>query len=119
MKRLNLSFSLVSALIVGSSLTPALAQVPDAEIYPTAGIVEDTVAGDAWCYLTVIDDQGNRYENMGGTFDLCASQDRFINHHVNFEYGSVRVNYHRLVLEFSNGKSFRRVTEEGYFYKSR
>ncbi|MBD1807078.1 hypothetical protein H6F98_16695 [Microcoleus sp. FACHB-SPT15] len=22
--------------------------------------------------------------------------------------------YHRLVLEFSNGKSFRRVTEEGY-----
>jgi hypothetical protein len=39
-----------------------------------------------------IDDQGNRYENMGGTFDLCASQDRFINQRVNFEYGPVRVN---------------------------
>ncbi|WP_396813870.1 hypothetical protein [Microcoleus sp. FACHB-SPT15] len=27
--------------------------------------------------------------------------------------------YHRLVLEFSNGKSFRRVTEEGYYLRPR
>jgi hypothetical protein len=90
MQRLNLGVSLCFALILGS-VVPAAAQTPHLEEHPTVGVVESVVNGDVLCYLTIVDDEGDRYENVGATFDICAEQDRFLNQRVSLEYRQVRV----------------------------
>jgi hypothetical protein len=92
MKYLTLVSSLVSVMIIGSSITPAIAQTHYVEEHPTSGRVESTINGDIACYLTIVDDSDNRHENIRATFDLCANQNRFLNQRVNLEYGQVRVN---------------------------
>lgn len=91
MKRVHLAL-LLSNLVLACSITPAVAQALHAEEQPTVGTVESIVNGDTMCYLTIVDDAGNRHENIGATFDLCANQDRFLNQRVNLEYRQVRVN---------------------------
>ncbi|MBD1997852.1 hypothetical protein H6G00_14665 [Leptolyngbya sp. FACHB-541] len=91
MQRLNLGVSLLFALILGPSVVPAAAQTPHSEEHPTVGTVESVASDDVLCYLTIVDDEGDRYENVGATFDVCAEQDRFLNQRASLEYRQVRV----------------------------
>jgi hypothetical protein len=57
---------------------------------PTVATVEDMVSGDLLCYVTLVDDQGSRYENIGATFEVCRPE-AFLNQRVNLAYTEASV----------------------------
>ena len=58
---------------------------------PESGIVKEVVQGDIMCYVTLTDDKGTKH-NLGATFDICATPEKFLNKKVSLVYGEETVN---------------------------
>ncbi len=89
------AFSL-SVLVATSSLSffahPTAAQPRNATAQPQVATVESMVDGDLMCYVTLVDENGIKYREVGATFELCAKKNTFLNKKVNLVYGKVSVN---------------------------
>lgn len=52
---------------------------------PKIGIVKNLVNGDLLCYVTLVDKIGVEH-HVGATFDICAEQEKYLNHKVRAFY---------------------------------
>ncbi len=58
---------------------------------PKLATIKNMVNGDLKCYVTLVDDKGNKSE-IGATFEVCEEKDKFLNKKVNLSYKDVKVN---------------------------
>jgi hypothetical protein len=58
---------------------------------PIFGTIKDMQSGDLKCYVTVVDEDGNLYEGVGATFDVCEP-DKYVNQKVKMSYELENVN---------------------------
>ncbi|HEY9890348.1 MAG TPA: SH3 domain-containing protein [Candidatus Sericytochromatia bacterium] len=86
----------LSVLVATSSLSffahPLAAQPRNAAAQPQVATVKSMVNGDLMCYVTLVDENGIKYREVGATFEICAKKDAFLNKKVNLVYAKVSVN---------------------------
>lgn len=58
---------------------------------PRLGTIKDMRNGDLKCYVTVVDENGKLYENVGASFDICEP-DKYVNKKVEMYYQLENVN---------------------------
>jgi len=69
--------------------TPQTVDIFQTSTLPSTGTVQEMVAGDLMCYLTMQDDRGTT-RRLGATFEVCE-QTSFLNQRVRFFYEPVSV----------------------------
>ena len=58
---------------------------------PQVGTVKEIVQGDLMCYVTLTDRAGKKH-NLGASFEICATPEKFLNKKVNLGYETASVN---------------------------
>lgn len=89
---LGLTASLVATSALGFISLPAVAQSRNNARQPQVATVKKMVDGDLMCYVTLVDRNGVKYENIGATFEICVQKKTYLNKKVNLVYGQVSVN---------------------------
>ena len=59
---------------------------------PTIGKVKAMVNGDLMCYVTLIDDNNVKHDNIGASFDVCTNRSTYLNRKVRMTYKQVNIN---------------------------
>jgi hypothetical protein len=74
------------------SQTPALPKQQSSSPHgPAVGTVEKMENGDLMCYVTVVDENNIRHENLGADFELCANADQYLKQKVKLTYQQANV----------------------------
>ena len=89
---LGLSISLFATSTLSFFASPVAAQASDSVEQPEVATVESMVGGDLMCYVTLVDENGIRHQDVGATFEICENQETFLNKKVNLAYEEVPVN---------------------------
>ena len=58
---------------------------------PQVGTVKEIVQGDLMCYVTLTDQAGKEH-NLGASFEICATPEKFLNKKVSLGYETASVN---------------------------
>ncbi len=88
---LGLSVSVVSAGI-SFFTSPTAVQAREVVTKPRIATVKSMTNGDIMCYVTLVDNKGKVYKEMGAFFDICAKEKTFLNKKVRLSYQKVSVN---------------------------
>ncbi|MBW4549161.1 MAG: hypothetical protein KME25_32870 [Symplocastrum torsivum CPER-KK1] len=89
---LGLSISLFATSTLSFFVSHVAAQASDSVEQPEVATVESMVGGDLMCYVTLVDENGIRHQDVGATFEMCENQETFLNKKVNLAYEEVQVN---------------------------
>jgi len=89
---LGLSVSLFAASGLGFFASPIAAQTRNSVKHPKVATVESMVNGDLMCYVTLVDENGIRYQDVGATFEICENENTFLFKKVFLVYRQVPVN---------------------------
>lgn len=89
---LGLSVSLFATSTLGFFASSAIAQAGNSVAQPKVATVTTLVNGDLMCYVTLVDENGIKHQDVGATFEICQNENTFLNKKVNLVYGKVRVN---------------------------
>ena len=89
---LGLSISLFTTSTLSFFASPVAAQASDSVEQPEVATVESIVSGDLMCYVTLVDENGIRHQDVGATFEICENQETFLNKKVNLAYEEIPVN---------------------------
>lgn len=88
----GLTASLVATSTLGFVTNPAVAQSRNSLAQPQVATVKNMVDGDLMCYVTLVAQNGVKYENVGATFEICAKKKTYLNKKVKLVYRQVSVN---------------------------
>ncbi|AFZ14484.1 hypothetical protein Cri9333_3671 [Crinalium epipsammum PCC 9333] len=58
---------------------------------PKVGTVKEIVQGDLMCYVTLTDQAGKKHD-LGASFEICATPEKFLNKKVSLGYETASVN---------------------------
>lgn len=89
---IGLSISLFTTSAPSFFANPVAAQASDAVEQPEIATVESMVSGALMCYVTLVDENGIRHQDVGATFEICENQETFLNRKVNLAYEEIPVN---------------------------
>ena len=70
---LGLSISLFATSTLSFFASPVAAQASDSVEQPEVATVESMVGGDLMCYVTLVDENGIRHQDVGATFEMCEN----------------------------------------------
>jgi hypothetical protein len=88
----GLTASLVATSTLSSISLPVVAQPRNTVAQPSVATVKKMVNGDLMCYVTLVDRNGVKYDNVGATFEICAKKKTYLNKNVKLVYRQVSVN---------------------------
>lgn len=89
---LCLGVSLFAAATTGFLTISSQVQASQAVKRPTVATVKSMTNGDISCYVTLIDQQGKKYNQIPADFDICVKEKTFLNKKVRLTYGEAKVN---------------------------
>ena len=108
---LGLPISLFATSVLGFFASPAAVRASNSVDQPKVATVLSMTHNNAACYITLVDEQGIKYESVPAVSSICEKQEIFLNKKVSLAYSQVPINDCPAATDCSRTKSFTFITQ--------
>jgi hypothetical protein len=89
---LGLSASIVTASGLGLFTNTSIVQAQKTVTRPSIARVTRIDNGDNACYVSLVNQKGQKFESLPADFDICAKSQTFLNKRVRLTYAKGKIN---------------------------
>ncbi|HAA27104.1 MAG TPA: hypothetical protein DCE56_04745 [Cyanobacteria bacterium UBA8553] len=89
---IGLPISLVAASAISIFVNPVAAIASKIVDPPQVGTVVSMAHGDVACYVTLVDETGNKHKDVPAVFSVCEKEEIFLNKKVTLDYSQAPIN---------------------------
>ncbi|MEW6492778.1 MAG: hypothetical protein AB1589_09760 [Cyanobacteriota bacterium] len=108
---LGLPVSLFATSALGFFANPAAVMASKTVEQPKIATVLSMAHNDAACYVTLVDEQGIKYEDVPAVFSVCKKEETLLNKKVSLAYNQVPITDCPTATECGRTKLFTFITQ--------